>query len=892
MLTHPLTRRVTPLFAAVLLAECGEPTNSSGHRAALMQIVSGDAQEAVAGTELPAPLVVKVLDSAGAAVSGQVVNFRIVAGGGSVFAGASITNSAGLAQERWTLGTSTADSQRVEARAVDNVTGAPLTFAVFKAVALPGPPASVTKVAGDAQSAVVESAVVVRPAVSVADTYSNPVPGMAVTFAVASGGGSIPQPTHTTNDSGVATVTSWTLGPVAGANTLTATVTGFPTVTFTAIGIAGAPANVTINAGDNQSAVAGSSVPIPPSVLVKDAKGNVVSGAVVTFAVASGGGTAIGSAAGTNSAGIAAVLGWTLGPTVGINTMTATVTPVPAVTFTATGVVGPADAMTRSAGDNQSATVGTAVTVPPAVLVTDKNLNPVAGVSVTFALGPASGSLTGASQTTNASGVAAVGSWTLDTIAGVNGLVARATGLDTVPFGAIGVAGPPASIKKQSGDSQVGVLGTLLGQTVPTPPAVRVTDVYGNAVPNRNVNFSVVSGGGSAIGGAATTDTSGIAAVGDWTVGSTPGANTLTATVAGLPLVTFTATGTRITALGPGDRHTCAIGTGNAAYCWGANDSGELGDNTSVQRLAPRTVVGGVTFTAITAGDSHTCGLASSGAAYCWGNNSNHQLGDGTTVNSSSPTAVMGALTFTGLTAGWFHTCGLTGAGVAYCWGLNNVGQLGDGTTTERSSPTPVAGGLTFTSIATSADHTCGLATAGAVYCWGANDYGQLGDSTTEYRSSPTAVSGSTSFVALVTGVFHSCGLSTTGVVLCWGQNGAGQLGDGTLTDRLTPTPMLPGLTFEAITAGYVHTCGLTNAGAAYCWGTNLEGELGNGTAVSYSSTPTAVAGGLVFTAVVAKAYRTCALTAAGSAYCWGLNYQGQLGDGTTMNRAVPTVVR
>lgn len=194
MLTNSLTRRIVPLLAAALLAECGEPTNSSGHRAALMQIVSGDAQEAVVGTELPTPLVVKVLDSTGAAVSGQLVNFRIVAGGGSVFAGASITNSAGLAQERWTVGTSTADSQRVEARAVDNVTGAPLTFAVFKAVALPGPPASLTKVAGDAQSAVVESPVAVPPAVSVADGYSTRCRGLPLHMRWPREGGVLPSP--------------------------------------------------------------------------------------------------------------------------------------------------------------------------------------------------------------------------------------------------------------------------------------------------------------------------------------------------------------------------------------------------------------------------------------------------------------------------------------------------------------------------------------------------------------------------------------------------------------------------------------------------------------------------------------------------------------------------
>ncbi len=820
-------RRLTIMLAAALLSACGESTSPSGHQiAALMQIVSGDAQQAVVGTELANPLVVKVLDSAGAAVSGQLVNFRVVSGGGSVFAGSSITNTAGLAQERWTLGTSTADSQRVEARAVDNVTGAPLTFAVFKAVPLPGPPASLVKVAGDSQSAVVASAVLAPPAVRVADRYGNPVAGITVAFAVASGGGSVAPQTQTTTDSGIAAVTAWTLGTVAGANTLNATVTGLSPVVFTANGLAGAPASVATNAGDNQSAVAGSAVPIAPSVIVKDAKGNVNSGVFVTFTVAGGGGSLVGGVAATNAAGIAATTSWTLGPTAGINTATATVASLPAITFTATGVAGPAALIAVAAGDNQTATVGTAVAIPPAATVTDRYGNPVAGVIVTFAVTNGGGSITGATQATNLNGVATVGSWTLGTIAGANRLFATASSIG-VSISAIGTAGPPAEVGKQQGDSQVAVLGTTLGQTVLTPPAVRVTDVYGNLVPNANVTFAVASGGGSVIGGSATTDASGIALVGAWIVGSTTGTNTLTAMAGGAPPIIFTATGTRLSLLAPGGDHTCAIGTGNAVYCWGADSYGELGNNTAIDRLTPTLVVGGTSLVSITAGYGHTCGLTSAGAAYCWGLNGNGQLGNGTTANSFTPTPLTGGLTFASLSAGWYHVCALSGAGAAYCWGDNEHGELGDGTTTSRPSPTAVSGGLTFSAIVAGYGHTCGLTSAGTAYCWGVNESGEVGDGTTINRSSPTPVSGNANFTALAAGEAHTCGLSTTGVVLCWGNNSDGQLGDGTQTDRLTPTPMVPGLTIVAVTAGAEHTCGLTNTGAAYFGGTTTSVSWG-----------------------------------------------------------------
>src|SRR5439155_14807172 len=123
------------------------------------------------------------------------------------------------------------------------------------------------------------------------DANGNPVAGVSVTFAVASGGGSVtPTTPVTTNASGIAEVTSWTLGPTAGPNSLTATSTGLTgsPVTFTATGTAGAPTQIAVNAGNGQTATAGTAVPIPPSVIVRDANGNPVAGVGVTFAVGAG----------------------------------------------------------------------------------------------------------------------------------------------------------------------------------------------------------------------------------------------------------------------------------------------------------------------------------------------------------------------------------------------------------------------------------------------------------------------------------------------------------------------------------------------------------------------------------------------------------------------------
>jgi alpha-tubulin suppressor-like RCC1 family protein len=205
-------------------------------------------------------------------------------------------------------------------------------------------------------------------------------------------------------------------------------------------------------------------------------------------------------------------------------------------------------------------------------------------------------------------------------------------------------------------------------------------------------------------------------------------------------------------------------------------------------------VVGGITFASLTAGGDHTCGLTGGRAAYCWGANGVGELGDGSTTDRATPVAVGGGITFAGLTAGEGHTCGLTSAGAAYCWGWNSYGQLGRGDTLAAATPAAVAGGITFASLAAGGFHTCGLTSGGAAYCWGSNNggplgdgIGQLGDGWTRDRHTPVAVSGGITFGSLTAGVFHSCGLTSGGAAYCWGSNFFFVLGDGSATDRHTP---------------------------------------------------------------------------------------------------------
>jgi hypothetical protein len=232
-----------------------------------------------------------------------------------------------------------------------------------------------------------------------------------------------------------------------------------------------------------------------------------------------------------------------------------------------------------------------------------------------------------------------------------------------------------------------------------------------------------------------------------------------------------------------------SIGADAAAYCWGYNRNGQLGDGTTTNRSTPVRATN-MAFASIVPAYQSTCGLTAASAAFCWGRNQNGQLGDGTTIDKSTPTAVKGGLKFTALVAGEYHMCALISTGAAYCWGDNHDGQLGDGTTIDKSTPTAVTGGLKFASIwsGSYSYSTCGLTSTGVAYCWGANDDGQLGDGTEDTdRLTPVLVNTALRFSEIHIDLKQTCGLTTAGAAYCWGHNGNGELGDGTTTNSLTP---------------------------------------------------------------------------------------------------------
>src|SRR5262245_43928475 len=188
-----------------------------------------------------------------------------------------------------------------------------------------------------------------------------------------------------------------------------------------------------------------------------------------------------------------------------------------------------------------------------------------------------------------------------------------------------------------------------------------------------------------------------------------------------------------VAAIAAGSNHTCAVTTDGAALCWGSNARGQLGDGSTTNRSEPVAVSGlssGVA--AIAAGSSHTCALTVAGGIWCWGGNNSGQLGDGSTTDRSFPVEVTGLSSgVAAIAAGGAQTCPRTTGGAALCWGYNGLGQLGNGSMTSSSSPVAVLGlSSGVTAIATGGSHSCALVTGGAALCWGYNFAGQVGNGT------------------------------------------------------------------------------------------------------------------------------------------------------------------
>jgi alpha-tubulin suppressor-like RCC1 family protein len=351
--------------------------------------------------------------------------------------------------------------------------------------------------------------------------------------------------------------------------------------------------------------------------------------------------------------------------------------------------------------------------------------------------------------------------------------------------------------------------------------------------------------------------------------------------------------------LSAGKDFTCAVSEGSRVYCWGAGESGQLGNGSNSDSAVPVEVsgLGDISIDKIESGQSHACLLTDQGKMLCWGANEHGQLGDATTMDSPVPVkvSVISEEVFQ-MALGEDFTCVMIYKGVK-CWGGNAYGQLGNGTMIDSILPVEPKGPFENIRNISAGKYSACLEDAwGKVFCWGDNSYGQLGNGTTLAGSTPAAVKGlGDVYDVLSVGINHTCAGARSRDLQCWGANSAGQLGDGTTADRRTAVyvRLLEGV--EIMEAGDAITCIMTVSYTMACWGDHHSGVLGRplcSSLGSFCSEPV-----YFWNPPIPPAFfslgnaHVCMLSIYGDLFCWGSNTHGQLGDGTKVNRESPVRV-
>lgn len=347
-----------------------------------------------------------------------------------------------------------------------------------------------------------------------------------------------------------------------------------------------------------------------------------------------------------------------------------------------------------------------------------------------------------------------------------------------------------------------------------------------------------------------------------------------------------------------GNTHTCAILTDGSLWCWGSNTSGELGLGDTTHRSSPVRVGSANNWRQVSSGYvSTTCAVNTANEVFCWGYNASGQTGvSKTTAYVTTPTKVTAlGTTVDSVSVGDTHVCVVTTSGIVKCWGSNSYGQLGTaitlGISQSTNTPTTINNlSGTYTAVAAGGYGTCAIKSDKKVWCWGHDLWGQRGDDTprTADDAAPTQISSSANAAAIITSSTSNCFINEANdVTQCWGQNQDyflrsvyGNINTSSLVDV---APFFANSTYvlaRAFSVGSNYACMLKKTdGGIVCGGANGSNQISN------------VPGGTGYIAVGAGTSHVCAIKSDHRLVCWGHNYYGQTGNGTTTTPATAGVV-
>ncbi len=345
-----------------------------------------------------------------------------------------------------------------------------------------------------------------------------------------------------------------------------------------------------------------------------------------------------------------------------------------------------------------------------------------------------------------------------------------------------------------------------------------------------------------------------------------------------------------------GGRHSLAICADSTVEAWGYNGYGQLGSGNIVEQHSGTQIIGLKSVVQVAGGLFHSLFVKSDGTVWSCGRNPLGPLGDGTNMDKTVPVKVLGLTDIIQAAGGGEHSLFLKNDGTVWACGNNSSGQLGDGTNTNKNTPVQVSMLTDIVQIAAGAEFSLFLKKNGTVWACGHNGFGQFGNGTNTYSKVAIQISGLSDIIQISGGEWHSLFVKNDGSVFSSGRNQFGQLGDGTTTDK-NKADFIPTLTgVIQAEAGGIHSVFLKNDGTVWSCGLNSggnnNGQLGDGTAVDKHIPVQVISSWGVGTIVRAEATRehSLFLNSDGKLWATGRNNYGQLGYGafTTPNSLNP----